>query len=77
MNTRDIEKRLNKIAELVKALDEDLKAQYGEAAFVFFEADGIHAMKGDSDPDRGSISDRQENIIASASTYAAFGAGAW
>ncbi|MFM0608646.1 hypothetical protein PQR05_29370 [Paraburkholderia sediminicola] len=77
MTKTQLKKRLNEIAELVNHLDDDLKAQFGEQAFVFFEADGnIHAMKGDADPDRGSMRERQKFIVAS-SGQSAHAVGAW
>ncbi|MCU1483148.1 MAG: hypothetical protein JWQ19_3934 [Subtercola sp.] len=74
MTTEQITDRLEKIALMVNRLDADLKAQFGEQAEVFFEADGgIHAMRGDCD---GGAAKRQAFIIAS-SSYSRHGVGAW
>ena len=71
-------RRLNEIGLLINALDTDVKEQYGEKAFIFAEADGgIHVMKDDADPDKGSLIDRQKFIVASTSGYVCLGVGAW
>ncbi|WP_109479111.1 hypothetical protein [Paraburkholderia sp. C35] len=79
MTKAQIADRLEKIALMVTRLDADLKAQFGEEASVFFEADGgIHAMDVDDTADkRANVSSRQKHIIASCKTYSRHGVGAW
>lgn len=79
MTKAQIADRLEQIAIMVNWLDADLKAQYGDGASVFFEADGgIHAMDGDDTvTNYTSASARQTHIIASCKTYSRHGVGAW
>jgi hypothetical protein len=79
MTKAQIANRLEQIALMVNRLDADLKAQYGEEANVFFEADGgIHAMDGDDTAtNRTNAGTRQKHVIASCTTYSRHGVGAW
>ena len=73
-----IQKKLNKLAELSNELDEEAKRRYyGPKGFLFFEADGhFHMMDGDDCPDFGS-GDRQSHVRFSSKIYTSMQSGVW
>lgn len=74
MDDKTLQRKLDQLAKLANALDDEAKRRYGEQAMLFFEAAGsFHIMKGDSD---GSMADRTAMAVFS-SDYCCMGAGAW
>lgn len=80
MTKRELKRRLDKIASEILELNNDLAAQYGEGAKLYFEAEGsIYAMKPEPESHmrrNTNTSDRQSLIIES-SDWCGFDCGAW
>lgn len=77
MTDKELQRKLNALADLANELDAEAKRRYGQAGMLFFEAGGnFHIMSGDAEPVPGRLSERQAFIQLS-SNNCAMGAGAW
>lgn len=80
MKQKDLKKALDHIADLINDLSEDLKAEFGEGANLYFEAGGnVYAMKPEPREfahGNPSTAERQSLIIAR-SEGCDFDCGAW